>query len=135
MSENNQELQNQTPESEEQSLSEVLRVRREKLSDLQAQGKDPFQQTSYKTDAYANDIQEHFEEYEGKSVSLAGRIMAWRDMGKASFFDLRDSSGRIQLYVKIDMIGEECFAQLKYWDIGDIIGVRGEVFRTRRGEV
>ncbi|TCL41852.1 lysine--tRNA ligase [Harryflintia acetispora] len=135
MSENNQELQNQTPESEEQSLSEVLRVRREKLSDLQAQGKDPFQQTSYKTDAYANDIQEHFEEYEGKTVSLAGRIMAWRDMGKASFFDLRDSSGRIQLYVKIDMIGEECFAQLKYWDIGDIIGVRGEVFRTRRGEV
>lgn len=125
----------QDGEGTEESLSEVLRVRRGKLHDLQAADKDPFNESSYPVDAYAQDIQDKFEQYEGKEVSLAGRVMAWRDMGKASFFDLRDSSGRIQLYIKIDVIGQELYEQLKYWDIGDIIGVRGEVFRTRRGEI
>lgn len=138
MSENNQNIENQAEqnaENEELSLSEVLRVRREKLDDLKAQGNDPFLETAYEVTCRAQDIHDHFEDYEGKEVSLAGRVMAWRDMGKASFFDLRDSSGRIQLYLKIDVVGEETFARMKYWDIGDIMGVHGEVFRTRRGEI
>ncbi|MCI8622522.1 MAG: lysine--tRNA ligase [Provencibacterium sp.] len=139
MNENNQLPQVETPAEEAlesaEALSEVLRIRREKLSALQAAGKDPFQETIFERTAYAQDIQEHFEDYEGKEVSLAGRIMAWRDMGKAGFFDLRDASGRIQLYIKIDVVGEEAFSALKFWDIGDIIGVSGEVFRTRRGEI
>jgi lysyl-tRNA synthetase class 2 len=138
MSEVNQNPQADSPAEEmgsAESLSEILRIRREKLSALQEAGRDPYQQTVFERTAYAQDIQEHFEEYEGKQVSLAGRIMAWRDMGKAGFFDLRDASGRIQLYIKIDMVGEEAFSGLKFWDIGDIIGVSGEVFRTRRGEI
>lgn len=138
MSEVNQNPQADSPAEEmgsAESLSEILRIRREKLSALQEAGRDPYQQTVFERTAYAQDIQEHFEEYEGKQVSLAGRIMAWRDMGKAGFFDLRDASGRIQLYIKIDMVGEEAFSGLKFWDIGDIIGISGEVFRTRRGEI
>ena len=122
---------------EEQDLSEILRVRREKLKNLQDQGKNPYEYTSFDAKQHAQEIVEHFEEeYEGKQVSVAGRIMSWRDMGKAAFMDLRDSTGRIQLYVKIDMLGEEAYRSLTAsLDIGDIVGVTGEAFRTRRGEI
>ena len=122
---------------EEQDLSEILRVRRDKLKNLQDQGKNPYEYTSFDAKQHAQEIVEHFEEeYEGKQVSVAGRIMSWRDMGKAAFMDLRDSTGRIQLYVKIDMLGEEAYRSLTAsLDIGDIVGVTGEAFRTRRGEI
>ena len=122
---------------EEQDLSEILRVRREKLKNLQDQGKNPYEYTSFDAKQHAQEIVEHFEEeYDGKQVSVAGRIMSWRDMGKAAFMDLRDSTGRIQLYVKIDMLGEEAYRSLTAsLDIGDIVGVTGEAFRTRRGEI
>ena len=122
-------------ESEEQSLSEVLQIRRDKLTELKNSNKNPFEITIFKRTAYAAQISEHFEEYDGKEVSLAGRIMAWRDMGKANFIDVRDASGKMQVYVKIDDIGEENYNDFKKWDIGDIVGVTGMVFKTRRGEV
>lgn len=115
--------------------SSEIAVRREKLMALKNQGKDPYKITTYDVTNHAADVVDGFEEYEGKTVRLAGRIMARRDMGKASFLDLRDSSGRIQIYVKINLIGEEAYEEMKKWDIGDIIGVEGEVFRTRRGEI
>ena len=124
-----------TPEMQEQEMGELLQIRRDKLTELRNEGKDPFAVTKYDVTAYAADIVARFEELEGSEVSLAGRIMSWRDMGKASFMDLRDDSGRIQLYLKINDIGEEAYAGLKKWDIGDIVGVRGTVFRTRRGEI
>ncbi|SDN96563.1 lysine--tRNA ligase [Acetanaerobacterium elongatum] len=122
-------------ESEEQSLSEVLQIRRDKLTELKQNNKNPFEITIFKRTAYAAQITECFEEFEGKEVSLAGRIMAWRDMGKANFIDVRDASGKMQVYVKIDDIGEENYNDFKKWDIGDIVGVTGMVFKTRRGEV
>lgn len=115
--------------------SSEIAVRREKLMALKNQGKDPYKITTYDVTNHAADVVDGFEEYEGKTVRLAGRIMARRDMGKASFLDLRDASGRIQIYVKINLIGEEAYEEMKKWDIGDIIGVEGEVFRTRRGEI
>lgn len=122
---------------EEQDLSEILRVRRDKLKRLQDQGQNPYEFTSFDAKQHAQEIVDNFEtEYEGKQVSVAGRIMSWRDMGKAAFMDLRDSTGRIQLYVKIDMLGEEIYRNLTAsLDIGDIVGVTGEAFRTRRGEI
>ena len=127
--------QRNTPQ-EEQSLSELLQIRRDKLSQMQAAGQDPFTITTFSVTAHAQEVRDHFEELEGKSVRLAGRIMSWRDMGKAAFMDLRDMTGRIQLYVKIDAVGEDAYTSMKkYLDIGDIVGVEGEVFRTRRGEV
>lgn len=119
----------------EQDLNEILKIRREKLSHLQEEGADPFQQTVYDRDAYTVDITEHFEEMEGKSVSVAGRLMSKRGMGKASFADLRDRYGRIQLYVRVDELGEVPYAAYKKLDIGDIVGVRGEVFKTHKGEI
>lgn len=124
----------------EQDLNELLRIRREKLATLQKNGKNPFEITSYPVDSKAKEIVDHFvdvpEGEEGRHVCIAGRIMSWRDMGKASFMDLRDASGRIQLYVKIDVLGEENYKELtSSLDIGDIVGVKGEVFRTRRGEI
>ena len=120
----------------EQDMSEILRVRREKLKRLQEQGKDPYANTAFDVRQHAQEIVDKFEEFEGKQVSVAGRIMSWRDMGKAAFMDLRDASGRIQLYVKIDMLGEEAYRSLTAsLDIGDIVGVTGEAFRTRRGEI
>lgn len=129
---------NPTPNEPEDAaqLSELLQIRRDKLADMQATGNDPFQITTYKTSAYAQDIVDKFEEYEEKPVSLAGRIMSWRNMGKAAFMDLRDASGRIQLYVKIDLIGEETYTHIKaHLDIGDIVGVEGVAFRTHKGEI
>ncbi len=120
---------------EEQDLSEILRIRRTKLGDLKAENKNPFEITTYHRTAYAAQIVDRFEELDGSEVSLAGRIMSWRDMGKANFIDVRDSSGKIQVYVKINDIGEENYSDFKKWDIGDIVGVTGTVFRTRRGEI
>lgn len=122
-------------ENNEQELSEILQIRRNKLTDLKAAGKNPFEITSYDRDTYARDIANNFEEYEGKKVSIAGRIMSKRGMGKASFIDIHDVSGRIQSYVREDHVGAEDYADFKKWDIGDIIGVVGEVFRTQKGEI
>lgn len=116
-------------------FSELLQIRRDKLAALKAEGNDPFAITVFDRTAYTRQIAEEFDALEGKEVSVAGRIMGWRDMGKASFLDLADSTGRVQLFIKIDGVGEACYAQFRRWDIGDIIGVTGEVFRTRRGEI
>lgn len=123
------------PELNEQELSELLRIRRDKLTALQDAGKDPFHITKWNRTHRAAEIVDHFDAMEGQSVVIAGRIMTWRDMGKASFIDLRDGSGRIQVYIRIDDVGEESYAEFGHWDIGDIIGVEGTVFRTRRGEI
>lgn len=128
-----------TPEtaSEEtaEDLSEIRQIRRDKLTKLREEGRDPFQETKYERTAYSAEIKDHFEQWEEKDVSICGRLMSKRDMGKAFFADLRDDKGRIQLYVRIDDLGEEAFGEFKKWDIGDIIGVTGFVFRTRRGEI
>ncbi len=119
----------------EQDLNELLKVRREKLSAMKESGNDPFIKTKYDVDANAKEIKSDYEGFEGKTVSLAGRIIARRIMGKASFVTLRDGYGDIQLYVKRDDVGEEIYAAFKKWDIGDIIGVKGFVFTTQTGEI
>ena len=124
----------QVPQNEP-SLSELLQIRRDKLSQLQQEGRDPFQLTRYQADAYSAQIKDSFETMEGSTVRVAGRLMSKRGMGKAIFCDLQDVQGRIQLYVRIDELGEEEFARFKRIDIGDIVGVEGEVFRTKRGEI
>lgn len=121
--------------AEEQKLSEVLQIRRDKLTALKEEGKNPFEITAFTRTAYAGQITEKFDELEGKTVSVAGRIMSKRGMGKASFIDIIDSSGRVQSYVRQDHVGEERYADFKKWDIGDIIGLTGEVFRTQKGEI
>jgi lysyl-tRNA synthetase class 2 len=118
-----------------QELSEQRRVRREKLAELQAAGNDPFQITSYKVTHTAQEVRDHYEELEGKSVSLAGRMMSRRRMGKASFIDLRDHTDRMQSYVRIDDVGEDSYNAFKKWDIGDVIGLKGTVFKTKSGEI
>ena len=131
--ENQNTQANAEPTAEE--LSEVLRVRREKLTALQQAGNDPFAQTRFDRTVYAQQIAEQFDQLEEKPVAVAGRIMSKRSMGKASFFDIADSSGKIQIYIKLNVIGEETYEQFKKWDIGDIVGVNGEVFRTKHGEI
>ena len=135
MSENIQEQ-----ELSAQQLSELLQIRRDKLDALREAGKDPFEITKYDVTAYSGDIKANFvDPPEGEestvTVSMAGRIMSKRGMGKASFADLQDKQGRIQLYVRKDLVGEEAYADFKKWDIGDIIGVTGVVFRTHMGEI
>lgn len=120
---------------EEPSLSELLQVRRDKLSALREQGQDPFVITKFDVTHHSDEVKERFEELEGQTVRLAGRLMSKRGMGKAVFADLQDNGGRIQLYVRIDDVGEEALAAFKKYDIGDIAGVEGEVFRTKRGEI
>lgn len=122
-------------EQEQQDISELLQIRRDKLTALQQAGKDPFEITVCDRNAFAQDIRDRFEEIEGQDVVIAGRIMSWRDMGKASFMDIQDRTGRIQVYLKIDDIGEEAYHGLQNWDIGDLASVSGFVFRTRRGEI
>ncbi len=126
-----------TQPAEEQDLKEILRIRREKLQKLQENGRDPYRITTFEVKQKAQEILDKFEEgYEGKQVSVAGRIMSRRGMGKVSFMDLRDISGRIQIYAKIDVMGEEAYKAMQAsLDIGDIVGVTGEVFRTQRGEI
>lgn len=119
----------------EQELSEVLQVRRDKLKELKDNGKNPFEITTYQRTAYAKQISDNFADYEGKQVSVAGRIMSKRTMGKSSFIDVRDSSGKIQSYVQINRVGEESYKDFKKFDIGDIIGLKGEVFKTQKEEI
>ncbi|MBE6759781.1 MAG: lysine--tRNA ligase, partial [Ruminococcaceae bacterium] len=121
--------------NEEQELSELLQIRRDKLDQLKDQGKDPFVITTCAKNIDAADVVARFEELENTDVVIAGRIMSWRDMGKAGFIDLRDRSGRIQVYLKIDDLGEDVYKDFSMWDIGDLCEVTGMVFRTRRGEI
>ena len=118
-----------------EDLNELLKVRREKLAALKEAGNDPFVKTKYDVTDSALDIKSDYEGYEGKTVSVAGRIISRRIMGKASFVGFRDGNGDIQLYVRRDDVGEETYAAFKKWDIGDIIGVKGFVFKTQTGEI
>jgi len=118
-----------------EDLSEILQIRRAKLARLRQEGRDPFAETRFERSAYAGDIKNNFEAMENRTVSAAGRMMSKRDMGKAFFCDLLDPTGRIQLYVRVDDLGADAFEEFKKYDIGDIIGVSGFVFRTRRGEI
>ena len=119
----------------DQELSEQEQIRREKLQALQAAGKDPYQIRRYDVDHHSQEIKDQFDELEGRNVSIAGRLMTRRIMGKASFCHLQDLEGTIQVYVARDQIGEESYAEFKKDDIGDIVGVRGTVFRTKTGEI
>ena len=120
----------------EMSLSDQVQIRREKLAQLQAEGMDPFVQTKFEFDSCSTEIKDHFEAMEGKTVSLAGRIVSKRGMGKVMFCDLKDYAGRIQLYVRMDeMETPEAYDRFKKMDIGDIVGVKGDVFRTQKGEI
>ncbi|MCL2857679.1 MAG: lysine--tRNA ligase [Oscillospiraceae bacterium] len=123
------------PPEQAESLSEQTQVRRDKLAALQAAGQDPFEQTVFEQTAHTAEIVTDFERLEGQSAAIAGRIMAKRDMGKASFYDLADQTGRLQVYLRADDLSPEVYEAVKKWDIGDIAGFKGEVFRTRRGEV
>ncbi len=123
---------NNAPQPE---LSDLLRIRREKLAELQSTGEDPFQQTRFDWDATSQQIKDNFDAMEGKPVKVAGRLMSKRGMGKVSFCDLQDKDGRIQLYARQDEMDEEVYKKFKKFDIGDIVGVDGEVFRTQRGEM
>ena len=120
---------------QEQDINQLRKVRREKFADLQANGKDPFQITKYDADAHSQEIKDNFETMEGKKVSIAGRIMSKRVMGKASFCNVQDLQGNIQSYVARDCVGEEEYKDFKKMDIGDIVGIKGEVFRTKMGEI
>lgn len=119
---------------QDNQVNQILQVRRDKLADLQAAGKDPFGITRYDVTHHSNDVVENFEALEGKTVALAGRMMFKRVMGKASFCNIQDLGGRMQVYVARDAVGEEAYADFKKYDIGDIIGVKGEVFATKTGE-
>ncbi len=128
------EEKKQQPQAE-QNLGDILRVRREKLKQLQEEGNDPFQITRFDVDNDSSNIKEHFDALEGQNVAIAGRLMSKRGMGKVSFCDLQDKSGRIQLYARKDEMDEAEYARFKKYDIGDIVGVHGVVFRTQRGEM
>ncbi len=129
------EERNQNTAAAEQDLSEILQVRRDKLAALRAEGRDPFQETKFDVTHHAQDIKDNFDALEGSEVRIAGRLMSKRGMGKVSFCDLQDKSGRIQLYARKDEMDEEEYNRFKKYDIGDIVGVDGEVFRTQRGEM
>ena len=120
---------------QQQDLSEILRIRREKLSALQQEGRDPFQETKYVVSHHAQEIKDQFEQLEGNQVSVAGRLMSKRGMGKVSFCDLQDRSGRSQLYARKDEMDAQVYDRFRKYDIGDIVGVKGQVFRTQRGEM
>lgn len=120
---------------QEQDINQLLKVRREKLADLQANGKNPFEIMKYDVTHHSEDIREQFQELEGKTVSVAGRMMSKRVMGKASFCHVQDLRGQIQSYVARDSLGEEAYKGFKKMDVGDIVGIKGEVFRTKTGEI
>ena len=130
-----QENRNQQNAAPQVSLGDQIKVRREKLAQLQAEGMDPFTITRFVSTTTAQEIKDHFDEMEGKPVSIAGRLMSKRGMGKVSFCDLQDKTGRIQLYARKDEMDEAEYNRFKKYDIGDIVGVEGEVFRTQRGEM
>lgn len=119
----------------QEELNQLLKVRREKLAQLQAEGKDPFKITKYDVTVHSTDVKEQYEQWEGKEVSVAGRMMSKRVMGKASFCNVQDLMGNIQSYVARDSIGEESYKEFKKMDIGDIIGLTGTVFKTKTGEI
>ncbi|MGI6585570.1 MAG: lysine--tRNA ligase [Lutisporaceae bacterium] len=121
--------------NDELNLNEILRIRREKLEQLKKMGRNPFEILKYDQTHHSKDIKDNFEDMEGKDVSIAGRIMSFRDMGKASFCDIQDRYGRIQSYIKQDELGEDEYKLFKTYDIGDIVGIKGFVFKTRRGEI
>lgn len=121
--------------ADEKELNEILKIRRDKLAHLQEKGKNPFVIEKYKRTHYSQEIIENFGLLEGQRVSLAGRIMSKRGHGRAGFADIQDMKGRIQIYVRMDRIGEEAYEEYKTYDIGDIIGVKGEIFRTKKGEI
>ena len=130
-SQNNQKNQN----SQQQDVNQLLKVRREKLAALQEAGKDPFQITKFDVTHHSQDVKDNFDALEGKSVTIAGRMMFKRLMGKASFCNIQDLKGSIQCYVARDSIGEDAYADFKKYDVGDILGISGEVFRTKTGEM
>ena len=121
--------------NKEQDIGQLLKIKREKLAALQEAGKDPFKITKYDVTAHSRDIKEDYEQMEGKNVSIAGRIMQKRVMGKASFCNIQDLKGNIQCYVARDSIGEESYADFKKYDVGDIVGITGEVFKTKTEEI
>ncbi len=125
----------QNTKTQEQDINQLLKVRREKLAALQEAGKDPFQITKYDVTHHSTDIKEHFDELEGKVVRIAGRVMSKRVMGKASFCNIQDLPGNIQCYVARDSVGEEAYADFKKFDVGDIAGIEGFVFKTKTGEI
>ena len=127
--------QNQQNKNEEKDLNQLLKVRREKLKDLQDNGKDPFQITKFDVTAHSSEIKDNFEQMDGKEVTIAGRMMSKRVMGKASFCNVQDLKGNIQSYVARDSVGEEAYKDFKKMDIGDIVGIKGTVFRTKMGEI
>ena len=126
--------QNNQPQGEK-DLNEILKLRREKFNNFQAEGKDPFVITKYDVTAHSGDIKANFDAFEGKEVSCAGRIMSKRVMGKASFCNISDLKGNIQSYVARDCIGEDSYKDFKKYDVGDIVGIKGEVFKTKTGEI
>ena len=117
-----------------ENLSELLEIRRDKLKNLQEAGKNPFEQTSYNVSAHAKKVEAAYDEYEEKEVTMAGRIMSKRGQGKVSFYDLQDSTGRIQLFLKKDAL-PDIYDEIKTYDIGDIVGVKGEIFKTKMGQI
>lgn len=129
------EQNNQNQQPKEQDINQLLKVRREKLAALQEAGKDPFQITKFDVTHHSMDIKNNFEELEGQKVTVAGRIMSKRVMGKASFCNVQDLKGNIQSYVARDSIGEESYADFKKYDVGDIVGISGEVFKTKTEEI
>ena len=132
---NQQNNQKNNQQPKEQDLNQLLKVRREKLANLQEAGKDPFVITKYDVTNHSQEIKDDFDSLEGKCVSIAGRIMSKRVMGKASFCNIQDLKGNIQSYVARDSIGEESYADFKKLDVGDIVGLKGEVFKTKTGEI
>ena len=130
-----QQNQNKNANAKEQDIHQLLKVRREKLAELQAEGRDPFQITKYDQTAHSADIKDHYAEYDGKEVSIAGRIMSKRVMGKASFCNVQDLKGNIQCYVSRDELGDDSYKDFKKMDIGDIVGIKGFVFTTKMGEI
>ena len=129
------EQRNQENGQQVQDISQLLKIRREKLAALQESGKDPFAITRYDVTHHSQEIKDHFEALEGKTVSIAGRVMSKRLMGKASFCNVQDLQGDIQCYVARDSVGEEVYADFKKYDVGDIVGIEGEVFKTKTGEI
>lgn len=135
MSDNQNVNETNRPEQTEEDINILKKVRMEKLEALKADGKNPFVQTKFDFDSDSAYIRDHYEETEGKTVKVAGRIMTWRKMGKAHFINISDSTGKIQVYVRMNDIGEEEFKEFKTWDIGDIVGIEGYVFKTKTEEI
>lgn len=130
-----EEKNNQVNQEQQQDIGQLLKVRREKLANLQQAGKDPFQITKYDVTHHSVEIKDNYEQLEGKTVRIAGRVMSKRIMGKASFCNIQDLPGNIQCYLARDSIGEESYADFKKYDVGDIVGIEGEVFTTKTGEI